>query len=125
MVVCPDERLELAPGTIESIAKRVSELLTSPATRSLIDASEVARRYGISRSWVYENATELGAVRLGRGPKAPLRFHPDRVAEALTSRSTGESSQPRVSKAAKPRRGRRRKGHVRQRGDLLPIREPK
>lgn len=119
------KRLELAPATIEAVASRVAELLASPVTGGLINAAEVARRYGISRSWVYANATELGAVRLGRGPRARLRFHPDRVAERLTSRSAGERSQGPQSRANKPQTRRPRRSKSGQKAELLPIKEVK
>ena len=41
---------------------------------ALIDAAELARRLGISRPTVYANARRFGAIRLGDGPNAPLRF---------------------------------------------------
>ena len=40
----------------------------------MIDAAELARRLGIARSTVYANARRYGAIRLGDGPRAPLRF---------------------------------------------------
>jgi hypothetical protein len=40
----------------------------------LISAAELARRLGIARSTVYANARRFGAIRLGDGPRAPLRF---------------------------------------------------
>ncbi len=38
----------------------------------LVDAAEIARLHGKTRSWVYEHAGELGAVRLGSGPRPRL-----------------------------------------------------
>jgi hypothetical protein len=49
----------------------------------LVDAAEIARRHGKSRSWVYEHAGELGAVRLGSGSRVRLGFSLARVAERL------------------------------------------
>jgi hypothetical protein len=49
----------------------------------LIDATAVARMLGVTRGWVYEHATELGAVRLGAGTRPRLRFDPLRVSQAL------------------------------------------
>lgn len=49
----------------------------------LLTATELAERIGVSRSWVYEHARELGAVRLGPGPRARLRFDPVTVAARL------------------------------------------
>jgi hypothetical protein len=48
----------------------------------LIDARELARRLGISRATVYANARRFGAIKLGDGPNAPLRFD---YAAVLTS----------------------------------------
>jgi len=64
----------------------------SPEAGDLLTASEVAKRLGIGRSWVYAHAAELGARRLGDGPKGRLRFDAAVVAERLHARSTGERS---------------------------------
>src|ERR1700741_3618946 len=47
----------------------------------LVDAAEIARLHGKTRSWVYEHAGELGAVRLGSGPRPRLPFFPARRAQ--------------------------------------------
>ena len=80
----PGEPVELGAATIEAIATRVAELLArrqvEPSTASpLVDAGELARRTGTSRAWIYQHARELGAIRLGDGPNARLRFPPDAV----------------------------------------------
>jgi hypothetical protein len=63
---------------IEAVAMRVAELLEQRGARrsngGLVDAAELARLLGTDRSWVYSHAGELGAIRLGSGPKARLRF---------------------------------------------------
>jgi hypothetical protein len=50
----PDDRV------IEAIARRVSDLLRqgSPSVleERLVSAAEIARRFAVSRAWVYENA---------------------------------------------------------------------
>jgi len=46
-------------------------------------AAEVAQRFGVHRGWVYAHAADLGVVRLGAGPRAPLRFDPATVAAYL------------------------------------------
>jgi hypothetical protein len=73
---------EANPTLVEAIAQRVAELLLSELglAERLLTPSEVADRFAVSRTWVYEHATELGAIRLGKGPKARLRFHPKTVA---------------------------------------------
>jgi hypothetical protein len=113
----------LDPASVEAVARRVIELLGEegpfPIPSRLIDAAEVARRLGVARSTVYEKAAELGAIRLGDGPRARLRFDPRLVERALDG--AGGSSR---SRTAEPRRARgRRRSRQRASGpDLLPIR---
>lgn len=65
---------------VEATARRVVELLrdrdgaASASRAGLVSASAVATELGCSRSWVYEHASELSAVRLGDGPRGRLRF---------------------------------------------------
>ena len=64
----------------EAIAQRVAELLRSTETGTrLIDVAAAAKLLGTSTTFIYEHKWELGAVRLGKGPKAPLRFDPARL----------------------------------------------
>src|SRR4051812_25126876 len=68
---------------VEAIARRVAELV-APAPARLLDAQQLAERLGVKRSWVYAHAATLGAVRLGSGPRAPLRFDPELARRAAT-----------------------------------------
>jgi hypothetical protein len=83
---------------IEAIARRVTDLLRQdPASMpegGLVSAAEIARRFGVSRAWVYENADRLGAVRLGRGERPRLRFDPRLVEQRLDSTDEGASPRP-------------------------------
>jgi hypothetical protein len=103
---------------IEALAMRVAELLEQRGARrptgGLVDAAELARRLGTDRSWVYSHATELGAIRLGSGPKARLRFDPE--AAALRMRLGEQDDEPKEK--SRPAR-RRSRGARRVR--LLPI----
>ena len=75
----PDQAL------VEAIAQRVAELLRpelEPRGR-LLTANQLADQWGVSLKWVYEHADELGAVRLGRGPKARLRFDLEIASQTL------------------------------------------
>jgi hypothetical protein len=85
-------RIKLDPPTVEAIARRVVEILEQRGlqSRELVDAAELARRFGIERSWVYSHAIELGAVKLGSGPKPRLRFDPQIAARVL--RKAGEEA---------------------------------
>jgi hypothetical protein len=81
---------------VDAIARRVVELLEGSRTRAdaarpaepggaCLTVSQVAARYRVSRSWVYAHQRELGAMRLGYGPRARLRFDPKVVAEAIAA----------------------------------------
>lgn len=78
--------LQLAPESIEALAVRLAQLLEPQPRhegRERISAAEVARTWGVARRWVYDHAAELGARRLGSGPRPRLRFDPVEVAERL------------------------------------------
>src|SRR3954452_9001910 len=70
---------------LEQLARRVAPLVAGSIGDGirLLDASEVAKRCGVTRGWVYEHAAELGALRLGNGRRPRLRFDPRVVDEVL------------------------------------------
>lgn len=112
------ESVALDRETVEALARRVVELLRSEDKDSgLIDAAEVARRLGVARSTVYDKAEQLGAMRLGTGPRARLRFDP-RVVEMLVT-----SNEPAPARQADTRLKHRRRSPRRTPGrrELLPI----
>lgn len=94
---------------VEAVARRVVELLrdeglAAPAEPRLLDAAEVAERFGVSAEWVRDHADDLGAVRLGDGPRPRLRFDADAVREALSARSgSGRSEAQGFGSTAGPR----------------------
>ena len=88
----------------------------------LVDAAAVAEYLSVARSWVYEHASELGARRLGAGPRARLRFSLAEVDERLTSCTTGRKSQHAAEPIAKPIRHRQRPPRLGTGVALLPIR---
>ena len=89
-------RIKLDPPTVEAIARRVVEILEQRGlqNRELVDAAELARRFGIERSWVYAHAIELGAVKLGSGPKPRLRFDPQIAARVLRKADEQTAADP-------------------------------
>lgn len=113
---------QLDPADAEAIAERVVEMLgerTAPS--KLVSAAELSRRLGLSRSTVYEKADELGVIRIGRGPRARLRFDLNLVAERL------ETGKQRMSPSTSPQRAAVRRRHATRtaaRPGLLPIRGP-
>lgn len=88
---------------------------------TLVDAETVARYLGVERDWVYAHAAELGARRLGTGPKARLRFSLPELDERLTC-SAGRESARAAERVAAPIRRSRRPASLGTEGELLPIR---
>jgi hypothetical protein len=88
-------RTEGSAALVDAIAHRVVELLGEPAvavnTRRLVSASELAVELGVSRSFVYAHAEELGAIALGAGSKPRLRFDVERVKSAGVCSTSGRS----------------------------------
>ena len=63
------------PNTEPPITATV-QLDALPALLTVAETAEILR---VGRSWVYEHAAELGAVKLGTGQTAPLRIPRDGV----------------------------------------------
>lgn len=95
----------------ELVADRIAELVahrlaatappppSPPAGRRLVDAGTVAETFGVSAQYVREHADELGAVRLGGGPRPRLRFDLDRLLE----QHSGASDRPAPARTAPAR----------------------
>ena len=115
----------LHPDDVQAIARAVVALLREqPAATSspaLIDAAEVARRFGVTAEWVRDHAEDLGAVRLGKGTRPRLRFDPERVAAALSSSVVGGASEREEVPAQAGVRRRRRAEESDNEAGLLPI----
>lgn len=111
--------MSIPDADFEQLADRVAELVVEKleatgapnGSGGLVDAAEIARRFGVSKHYVYEHADQLGAVKLGSGPKARLRFDPEYVAKALAA------PEPALGPPRRKRRRRRRGAEV----ELLPI----
>jgi hypothetical protein len=91
---------------VEAIAQRVVELLDgrSPAVGTpLLSALEVAQRFGVGRKWVYEHADDLGAIRLGTGRRARMRFNASVIEQQLTElRLSGSGTRRTYSGSSEP-----------------------
>jgi hypothetical protein len=77
--------MRLDDDQLERLADLIFERLSRPPTTRgpLVDARELARLLGVSRAVIYERSRELGAVRLGTGERARLRFDPELAMQAL------------------------------------------
>lgn len=114
----------------DAIAERIAGLLRdedASAEHRLVSAAEVARELNVGRQWVYEHAEELGARRLGDGPRARLRFDLETVRVAsvclISKRSNGQDASPGAkSEDAPKRRGRRLPNRLPEPGSILAVR---
>ena len=84
--------VRLDAGSLDDLARRVADLVVehldtppSPVQDEgrLLSAAQVAQRWGVDRSWVYDHAEDLGVRRLGTGVRPRLRFDPVEVAAYL------------------------------------------
>lgn len=112
--------ITLDTATVEAIAQRTAELLRGECVApELLDAGAVANRLNVSRDYIYQRADELGAVRLGDGPRARLRFDLATVSERLAARPDPRTK-PAPPKSSTPRR--RRRPSASDEVELLPVR---
>ncbi len=116
-----------------TIAERVAELLSAeevPSRHRLVSAAEVAHELNVGRAWVYEHSTELGARRLGDGPRGRLRFDLETVRAASVCLTSKQSHGPNASAGAKSQdapkeRGRRLPNRLPEPGSILAVRPRK
>lgn len=120
-VEVPDELVE---AIAERVAERVVALLATESRLRLLDAAGLARRLGRTRAFVYEHATELGALHVGDGPRPRLFFPWPEAVERMTARSAGGRSEHPESGANDRKTGHRRADRLGRRAGLLPIRGP-
>ena len=109
----------LADLLAERLVERLGGVIPGQV-EPLVDAAEIARLHGKSRSWVYEHAGELGAVRLGSGPRPRLGFARARVADRLERLDRPATASP--PEPPKPRRRRQRAGRTTTGAPLLHVR---
>ena len=78
----------------ERAAYRVVQMLDRPGrpAHQLLDAKELARELSVSVDYVYAHAVDLGAMRLGDGPKARLRFDLRTAQRAMRERKQPPSA---------------------------------
>ena len=89
---------ELLDALADRLADRLMARLGAPSrglqkTFALVDARGLAAELGVSVDYVYRHQAELGAMALGDGPKARLKFDLDRARQALDARQ--RSHRPR------------------------------
>jgi hypothetical protein len=109
----------LADLLADRLAARLQRISAEPS-EPLVDAAEIARLHGKTRSWVYEHAGELGAVRLGSGPRPRLGFSPAHVAQRL--HTVDEPATTPLPDSAPTRRRQQRSGRTASGAPLLHVR---
>jgi hypothetical protein len=123
--------VDLTPGAVDQVATRVAQLLRHQQQNQeqgqargpvgLLTVSQLARHLGLNRAWVYEHADDLGAIRIGDGPKARIRFDFDTARAALRKNQASRAPAPA---SAKPRRKPPRPTPYPTDAPLLEIRDP-
>jgi hypothetical protein len=100
----------IAAQLLDPLAERVVEVMKNegliPAPnppKQWLDAAEMARRLGVTREWVYEHARELGAVRIGEGPRPRLRFPPEQIKTHTTGGDRRGGAKSKRSETRRPR----------------------
>jgi hypothetical protein len=88
----PGPLATLSAGDVDAIAeataRKLAELVADRGkTFGLVGPRELAEGLGVSLDYVYAHATELGAMRLGSGPKARIRFDLDGARRLLEARA--------------------------------------
>jgi hypothetical protein len=78
----------------ERAARRVVQLLQRPGPRAyqLLGPKDLAVALNVSLDYVYAHAADLGAMRLGDGPKARLRFDLQTAQTAMRARKQPPST---------------------------------
>jgi len=98
----PKRRVTLDHEDIEAIAEHAAHLVVQLLERpgggafGLLEPKQLARALNVSLDYVYAHAADLGAMRLGDGPKARLRFDLQTAQTAMRSRK-----QPPTATAAR------------------------
>ena len=105
--------MEPAPDNVDAdlIARWVVDALRDeerPLTRGLLKTEEAARLLGVDAEWVRANRVALGAVKLGDGPKAHLRFPREAIDAYLAARRRAQAHPPTSSRSTVPKGSRRR-----------------
>ena len=107
------------PAFVDAVARRVVELLREEGELQLegprlMTVAQVRDQFGVSADWLYANADALGAIRLGAGPRARLRFDRTTIADRIAKLG---SDGPRK----RPTRGHRKRARTGEDGGLLPV----
>lgn len=107
--------VDLTPQAVEQVATRVAQLIqrqqrTHDHERieeniGLLTVAKLAKYLDLNPAYIYEHADELGAIRIGDGPKARIRFDLDTAKAALKQlHATREPAPPEAVRRKRRRR---------------------
>jgi hypothetical protein len=106
--------VDLTPQAVEQVASRVVQLLhraqqNQPQAQTgepvgMVTVAQFAAYYKLNPAWVYEHADELGAIRIGSGPKARIRIDFQIAKAALCELQAGRTPAPADVKLPRPPR---------------------
>lgn len=94
-----------SPASTDRAMEMMAGLDALPALLTVAEAAEVLR---VGRSWVYEHAAEIGAIKLGPGQTAPMRIPREgvwRIVGALPTRRDRRSVPSRRVRKAETSNG--------------------
>ncbi len=110
-------------GDVRAIAEAVADVLAErglvvyagpSGSARVLNAREVSKLLGRSAPWVYAHATELGAIRMGSGPKARIGF------DLASIEQWKRDNQIRPPQPRKPPRRRPGRNALSQATNLIP-----
>jgi len=105
----------IAEAVADLLAERGLVVYAGPSgSARVLNAREVSTLLGRSAPWVYAHATELGAIRMGNGPKARIGF------DLASIEQWKRDNQIRPPQSPKPPRRRPRRKTLSQRSNLIP-----
>jgi len=106
--------VDLTPQAVEQVASRVVQLLHRQQQQEqaktgepvgMVTVAEFAAYYKLNPAWVYEHSDELGATRIGSGPKARIRLDFQIAKAGLREIHAGSEPAPADAKSRRsPRR---------------------
>jgi hypothetical protein len=104
-----EEPLTLSDDQLDRLAELVALKVAAMGARTpqMLTVEDVAKRYRVSRDWVYDNAARLGAIKLGPTARARLRFDPERIDAAMQHLDQALPAPAKAAKSKPAKRSRR------------------
>jgi hypothetical protein len=92
------------------------------APEQFVTAAVLAEVINVQRGWVYDNALKLGAIRLGTGPKARMRFPLNAALSRMAAWTDTRGSEQAETRTVERKPRRRARAGDGATVHLLPIR---